>query len=100
MECKETMLKYGRTGMMMQKMINVGFLGIIAVGVFKTGLLRNQHRMIKFVGNAMLIGIIYKAISPVRHMATNTAVPFIMEKFDIKVSDEEKKLIEERFKAF
>jgi predicted acyl esterase len=80
------MLKYGRKGMMINNGINFAIFGLTFLGVKKINLLKNQHRGLRIVANVAIAAGIYQALWYPRNVLTNQAVPFIMEKLDIKVS--------------
>jgi hypothetical protein len=80
------MLKYGRRGMMINNGINFAIFGLTFLGVKKINLLKNQHRGLRIVANVAIAAGIYQALWPARNALTNRAVPFIMDKFDMKVS--------------
>ena len=80
------MLKYGRKGMMINNGINFAIFGLTFLGVKKINLFKNQHRGLRIVANVAIAAGIYQALWYPRNALTNQAVPFIMEKLDIKVS--------------
>jgi hypothetical protein len=80
------LLEHGRKGMIIQNLINVGFFGLMFLGIRKVGILRNQQRVLRTVVNLALTGVLYQAIWPVRTQVTNKAVPAVMNLLNLKAT--------------
>lgn len=86
--------------MIIQNIMNVGFFVFLYAAVKKVGINKIRHRVLRTVVNVAIAGAIYQGAWPVRSAITNKTVPAVMNAFNLKASEEEKKSIKEMFEKF